>query len=72
MFDADRDGKLSRAEVLVMIRCMKEVSQQSGNNIDDDVTTGDNAVTILPPKKRDPMINRANNFFHIYFQKMQI
>ena len=44
VFDADRDGKLSRSEVQVMIRCMKEVSQQSGND-DDEVSTGENAET---------------------------
>ena len=45
VFDADRDGKLSRSEVQVMIRCMKEVSQQSGNDHDDEVSTGENAET---------------------------
>ncbi len=39
VFDSDRDGKLSRSEVVVMLQCMKQVSRQTG-------TVTSNAVII--------------------------
>ena len=35
VFDCDRDGRLSRSEVIVMLRCMKEVSRQNAVKIFD-------------------------------------
>ena len=34
VFDTDRDGKLSRSEVSVMLRCMKDVSRQTGPDVE--------------------------------------
>ena len=64
VFDADRDGKLSRSEVVVMLRCMMEVSRQTGSNVANDTSyrqTGNNVANDTSCRNDASLIDE-NNF----------